>query len=80
MRTGEGLEYYDFLDWCSKVWSVVDTVYGADDPHPGDIRLIGVPRCSCSSSWEVQGMLLLEYQSRLREYIDEILESANTEE
>lgn len=72
MGEGKVLEYYDFVGWCSKVWSTIDQIYGAGEPHPEEIRMIGVPRCSCTGSVEVQRMLLSEYHSRLLQYIDEI--------
>jgi len=72
IATQQSLEYYDFVGWCSKVYSLIDEIYGADDPHPEEIRIIGLPRCSCSSSVEVQRMLLEVYHSQLLRYIDEI--------
>ncbi|MDD1720227.1 MAG: hypothetical protein LUQ25_09225 [Methanoregulaceae archaeon] len=78
--TQNGFEYYDFVGWCSKVWSLVDEIYEADDPHPEDIRSIGAPRCSCSSSVEVQQMLLEEYHSRLLDYLGEIRNSMKATE
>ena len=70
-----GFEYYDFIGRCSKIWSVIDEIYGADDTHPEEIRSIGLPTCSCSSSGEVQLMLLEVYHSRLLDYINEIQRS-----
>ena len=70
-----GFEYYDFIGRCSKIWSVIDEIYGADDTHPEEIRSIGLPTCSCSSSGEVQLMLLEVYHSRLLDYINEIQSS-----
>jgi hypothetical protein len=67
-----GLEYYNFIGRCSKIWSVIDEIYGADDIRPEEIRSIGLPTCSSSSSREVQIMLLEVYHSRLLEYINEI--------
>lgn len=77
---GHRLEYYDFIGWCSKTWSMIDEIYWGDDMHPDDIRVIGVPTCSCSSSIEAQRMLLEEYYSRLLDYIDEIQGSMKTPE
>ena len=74
----QSLEYYDFVGWCSKVYSMIDEIYGADDPHPEEIRIIGLPTCSCSSSVEVQRMLLEVYHSHLLQYIDEIQNSLMT--
>ncbi|RPI39864.1 MAG: hypothetical protein EHM53_04205 [Methanoregulaceae archaeon] len=76
----QGLTYYDFLDLCSKTWSVIDEIYRADERHPEEIRIIGVPTCSCNSSAEVQIMLLEDYYSRLLDYIDEIRISLKTPE
>jgi hypothetical protein len=75
-----GFEYYDFIGRCSKIWSVIDEIYGADDIHPEEIRSIGLPTCSCSSSREVQIMLLEVYLSRLLEYINEIQRSMKISE
>ena len=68
----QGLEYYDFVGFCSKIWLLIDEIYGADDTHPEEIRIIGLPTCSCNSSPEVQVMLLEVYHSRLLDYINEI--------
>ena len=73
-------EYYDFIGRCSKIWSVIDEIFAADDPHVEDIRSIGLPTCSCSSSREVQIMLLGVYHSRLLDYINEIQRSINISE
>jgi hypothetical protein len=80
MEKHQGLEYYDFVGLCSKTWSVIDEIYGADDTRPEEIRIIGLPTCSCSSSPEVQIMLLEVYHSRLRGYIDEIRVSMKSPE
>jgi hypothetical protein len=74
------LEYYDFVGLCSKIWSVIDEIYGAGDTHPEEIRIIGLPTCSCNSKSEVQIMLLEVYHSRLLDYIDEIQISAKAPE
>jgi len=75
-----GFEYYDFIGRCSKIWSVIDEIYGADDTRPEEIRSIGLPTCSCSSSREVQIMLLEVYHSRLLDYINEIQRSMKISE
>ena len=67
-----GFEYYDFIGRCSKIWSVVDEIYGVDDTRPEEIRSIGLPTCSCSSSRKVQIMFIEVYHSRLLDYINEI--------
>jgi hypothetical protein len=74
-ETKQGFEYYDFIGRCSKIWSVIDEIYAADDSHPEDIRSIGLPTCSCNSTREVQIMLLDGYHSRLQDYINEIQRS-----
>ena len=68
----QGLAYYDFVGLCSKIWSMIDEIYEAGDTHPEEIRIIGLPTCSCNSKTEVQIMLLEVYHSRLLDYIDEI--------
>jgi hypothetical protein len=66
-----GLEYYDFIRWCSKTWSVIDEIYETGDPHPEEIRNIGLQNCSCNS--HTGAYILAEvYQSRLLDYIREI--------
>jgi hypothetical protein len=72
IKKQQGLDYYDFVGVCSKTYSAIDEIYGPDDIHPEDIRMIGFPTCSCNSKAEVQLMLLGDYLSRLLEYIDEI--------
>jgi len=44
----DGSVYYNFAGWCSKTWSVVDGIFG-DELHSEEIRMIGVPGCSCSA-------------------------------
>ena len=67
----QGMGYYDIIGWCSKTWAAVDEIFPADDRHPGEIRLIGTPTCSCGSPADAR-RLLEEYQARLLVYIDEI--------
>jgi hypothetical protein len=75
-----GFEYYEFIGRCSKIWSVIDEIYAADDTRPEEIRSIGLPTCSCSSSREVQIMLLEVYRFRLLDYINEIQRSMKISE
>jgi len=75
-----GFEYHDFIGRCSKIWCVIDEIYGAEDIHPEEIRSIGFPTCSCSSSREVQIMLLEVHHSRLLDYINEIQRSIKISE
>jgi len=76
-RNENGPEYYDFVGWLSKTWSVVDEIYEGGDIHPEEIRLIGLPTCSCNSEREAH-MLVEVYQSRLLDYINEIRISLQT--
>lgn len=76
IMTGQVLEYYEFIGWCSGIWSTIDAIFGDGSSHPDEIRNLGVPTCSCSGSMEVQRMLLEEYHSRLLGYIDEIQNAA----
>ena len=80
IESQHGFEYYDFIGRCSKIWSVIDEIYAADDTHPEDIRSIGLPTCSCNSTREVQIMLLDVYHSRLQDYINEIQRSIKISE
>ncbi len=73
------LEYYDLVGWCSKTWSVIDAIYEGGDIHPEEIRIIGLPACSCNSPGGAQ-MLLEVYHSRLLDYIREIQDSIGTPE
>jgi len=66
-----GPDYYDFIGWLSKTYSVIDGIYAVGDIHPEEIRIIGLPTCSCNSE-KVTQMLGEVYQSRLLDYIDEI--------
>jgi hypothetical protein len=66
-----GLEYYDFIGWLSKTWSVIDEIYAGDDIHPEEIRIIGLPACSCNSERDAE-MLVGIYRSKLLDYINEI--------
>ena len=66
-----GIEYYDFIGWCSKTWSVIDEIYEADDMHPEEIRILGMPACSCQSESQAE-MLVDVYRSKLLDYINEI--------
>lgn len=80
MEKPQTLKYYDFVGFCSKIWAVVDEIYRSDDPRPEEIRIIGLPTCSCNIPTEVQLMLLEAYHSRLLYYIDEIQRSLKTPE
>ena len=74
-----GLEYYDFIGWCSKTWRVIDGIYGSDDPHSEELRTLALSNCSCNS--QMQAVFLAEvYHSRLLDFINEISESTKTQE
>lgn len=76
-KNQNGLEYYDFIRWCSKTWTAVDEIYGSDDPHSEELRTMGLSNCSCNAN--VQALLLAEtYHSRLLDFIREIQESGKT--
>ena len=66
-----GPGYYDFVAWLSKTYSVIDGIYGADTIHPEEIRIIGLPACSCNSE-NVTHMLIEAYRSKLLDYSNEI--------
>jgi len=73
-RSQYGLEYYEFIRWCSKTWSVLDGIYGSDDPHSEELRNLGLSNCSCNS--DMQALLLVEaYHARLLDFINEIRNS-----
>jgi protein-disulfide isomerase len=72
-----GLEYYDFIRWCSKTWSVIDGIYGSDDSHSEELRNMALSNCSCNS--QMAALILAEaYHSRLLEFIDEIKSSVES--
>ena len=79
IESQHGFEYYDFIGRCSKIWSVIDEIYAGDDIHPEEIRIIGLPTCSCNSEREAQ-MLAGVYYSRLLDYINEIMIFMQTKE
>lgn len=71
--------YYNIVRWCSTTWSVVDKIYGGEDMHAEEIRIIGLPACSCEVS-ESTGMLLELYQTYLLNYLDEIRSDMKTDD
>jgi len=74
-----GLEYYDFVGWCSKTWQVIDGIYGSDDPHSEELRTLALSNCSCNS--HLQAVFMAEiYHSRLMDFINEIRDSLNSTE
>jgi hypothetical protein len=66
-----GFGYYDLVACCSKTWSVIDEIFGSGDYHAEEIRMIGLPACSCNSP-ETMQMQLGIYQARLLDYIHQI--------
>ena len=70
-KDGGGLDYYDFVRWCSKTWQVADRIYGQGDPHSEELRTLALAICSCNAS--LQALVLAEdYHARLLAFIDEI--------
>jgi hypothetical protein len=76
-KTPAGLDYYDFVGWCSKTYSVIDQTYEAGDHRPEEIRMIGLYNCSCDSHTKAS-ILAEAYHSRLQDYIREIEDSMKT--
>lgn len=74
------LEYYYFVGWCSRVWTLIDEIYGPERSYPEEVRSMGVPRCTCSGSAGVQFMLTGEYYNRLSGYLDETREMSGNNE
>ena len=69
-----GLDYYDFVGWCSKTWQVIDGIYGSDGPHSEELRTLALSNCSCNS--HMQAVFLAEvYHARLLDFINEIRDS-----
>lgn len=68
---GGGLDFYDFVRWCSKTWQVVDRIFGQEDPHSEELRTLALANCSCNAS--MQALIMAEeYHARLLAFIDEI--------
>jgi hypothetical protein len=73
-RAPSGLDYYDFVGWCSKTWQAVDAVYGSGDWHSEELRTLALSNCSCNAS--MQALLLAgTYHARLQDFIREIADS-----
>lgn len=75
-RNQYGLEYYELVRWCSKTWQAVDAIYPIGDPHPEEIRSIGLQNCSCNSHTGAS-ILAEAYHAKLLDYIREIRESGS---
>lgn len=70
-KDGAGLDYYNFIRWCSKTWQVVDRIFGQDTPHSEELRTLALANCSCNAS--LQALVLAEeYHARLLALIDGI--------
>jgi len=63
--------YYDAVGWCSKTYAVIDRIYGAADMRAEEIRLMGLPGCSCSKDGQSY-QVLDPYREKLLTWIDEI--------
>jgi hypothetical protein len=74
-----GLGYYDVVGWLSQTWPVIDRIYGAGDIHSEELRMMGLPGCSCNPH-QVAQLLAEMYGTRLLEYIHEIREVLQTPE
>jgi len=71
------IEYYNFIRWCSKTGSVIDSIYEVDEPHPEEILSIGLQNCSRNShTWA--HILTEVYHAKLLDYIREIQDSMKT--
>ncbi len=79
MTKGCDLGYYDMLAWCSKTWSTIDEIFGGGDLRCDEIRLVGVPACSCCKP-EAMPMQMEVYHSYLLKYIDDIRAGSQTPE
>jgi hypothetical protein len=75
----DGLEYYGFIGWCSKTWAAIDQIYGSDDPHSEELRMIGLSNCSCNAHGQAQ-ILSEVFHFRLLDYIGEIRAGMTTNE
>ena len=67
----ENCGYYDAVGWCSKTYAVIDRIYGSGDSRAEEIRMMGLPGCSCSKNGQSHQILDI-YRDRLLEWIDEI--------
>jgi hypothetical protein len=70
-RNQNGLEYYELVKWGSTTWQTIDGIYAPGDPHPEEIRGIGLQNCSCNA--HIRASILAEaYHAKLLDYIREI--------
>jgi hypothetical protein len=76
-KTPAGLDYYDFIGWCTETYAAIDGIYGAGDYRPEEIRMIGLYNCSCDAHTKAS-ILAEEYCSKLQDYIRQIKESVKT--
>lgn len=49
-KDGAGLDYYDFVRWCSKTRQVADRIFGQDNPQWEELRTLALANCSCNAS------------------------------
>ncbi len=72
-KDGAGLDYYEFVRWCSKTWQVVDRIFGQDNSHREELRTLALALANCSCNASLQALVLAEeYHARLLAFIDEI--------
>jgi hypothetical protein len=71
MTEQPGFGYYDLVSCGSKTGSVIDEIFGGEDYRSEEIRIIGLPACSCNSPAASQ-MQLEIYRTQLLKYIDQI--------
>jgi hypothetical protein len=73
-KTPAGLDYYDFIGWCTKTYAAIDRIFGAGDHRPEEIRSIGLSNCSCDA--HTRASILAEaHVDKLQEYVREIEDS-----
>ncbi|OPY38318.1 MAG: hypothetical protein A4E35_00741 [Methanoregula sp. PtaU1.Bin051] len=78
-RTPAGLDYYDFVGWCSRTYAAVDRIYGVGDFRPEEIRMIGLFNCSCDA--HTRAVIVADaYYAKLQEYIGQIEEAGKGSE
>ena len=63
--------YYDAVGWCTKTYAVIDRVYGPADIRAEEIRMMGLPGCSCSKDGQ-SFQVLDHYRDKILTWIDEI--------
>lgn len=71
LTTQDSPGYYDIVGWMSGTYSAIDQIYDSNNIAPEEIRMIGLPACSCNTGRDAR-MLLEVYHSKLLDYIDDI--------